>query len=79
MTRYHGGEIAKAGFYWNPAGWEITTTKKGEALPGTKETRYLRIPTILLMLVPASRSGLLVSQGRPACRPSWKYRVRREE
>jgi WYL domain len=51
MTRYHGGELVKAGFYWNPAGWEITTTKKGEALPGTKENRYLRIPTILLMVV----------------------------
>lgn len=60
MTRYNGGEVVKAGFYWNPAEWEIVTTKKGEALPGTKETRYLRIPTLLLMAVGPILGALMV-------------------
>lgn len=60
MTRYHGGEEVKAGFYWNPAGWEITTTKKGATLPGPKGTRYLRIPTILLMVVGPVLGALMV-------------------
>lgn len=60
MTRYNGGEMVKAGFYCNLAGWEMVTAKKGEALPGTKETRYLRIPTLLLMAVGPILGALMV-------------------
>ena len=61
MTHFHGGEEVKAGFYWNPAGWEIVSlAKKGEALPGTKETRYLRLPLVLLMIAGPILGGLLV-------------------
>lgn len=60
MTRYHGGEMVKAGFYWNPARWEITTAKKGGTLPGTKDLRYFRLPLALLMIAGPFLGGLLV-------------------
>ena len=61
MINYHGGDAVKAGFYWNPAQWEIVSlAKKGGALPGTKEMRYMRLPLILLMIAGPVLGGLLV-------------------
>ena len=60
MTRYHGGEEVKAGFYGNLAHWEIITAKRGEALPGPKETTYLRLPTPLLLLAGPMLGALMV-------------------
>jgi len=60
MKRYNGGETVKAGFYWNPAAWEITTAKKGGVLPGDADAHYLHIPTLLLMLVGPVLGGLMV-------------------
>lgn len=52
--------MVKAGFYWNPAGWEIVTAKKGTALPGAAETRYLRLPLVLMMIVGPILGALMV-------------------
>ncbi len=59
MTRYYGGEEVRSGFYWNPGRWEIVPVgKKGAVLPGTKEIRYLKIPTLLLMVMGPVLGGL---------------------
>lgn len=60
MTRYHGGEKVKAGFYGNLERWEIVTARNAEMLPGGKETWYLRIPTLLLMVAGPLLGALMV-------------------
>ncbi len=52
MTRYHGGEAVRSGFYWHPGRWEIISLgKKGGVLPSTAETTYVKIPVLLLMMI----------------------------
>lgn len=52
MTRYHGTDQVKMGFYWNRARWEIVTIPKGGGvLPGGHDVRYIRFPLILVMLL----------------------------
>jgi hypothetical protein len=52
MTRYHGNDTVKPGFYWNPARWEITTIAgKGGALPGNEEVNYHRVAMPLILLL----------------------------
>ncbi len=60
MFRYNGGNRVKAGFYWNPAGWEIIPAKRGDALPGGDETRYYNIPFILVLLLAPLMGALYV-------------------
>lgn len=51
MTRYNGGDRVKAGFYLNVDRWSVTTLSgKGGVLPGSDEARYLRVPTIAMLL-----------------------------
>jgi hypothetical protein len=61
MTRYHGNDPVKAGFYWNTAGWEIVTLpKKGGVLPGGDQTNYIRVPVLLIMVLGPMMGGLYV-------------------
>lgn len=62
MTRNAGGSRAKAGFYWNPAEWEMVTVPEGGGvLPGGPAQRYRRIPTAgMLLLAPAMGAAFVV-------------------
>ena len=61
MKRYHGGHRVKAGFYWTPARWEITTVpSEGGMLPGGGEITYVRFPVTLMMLVGATLGAAYV-------------------
>ncbi len=52
MTRYHGTDQVKMGFYLNRTQWEIVTIPKGGGiLPGGRDVRYIRFPLILVMLL----------------------------
>ncbi len=52
MTRYHGAQLVKGGFYWNASGWEVLSIPgEGGVLPGTKANRYTRVPLVLVMVV----------------------------
>ncbi len=63
--RYKGGEVVKAGFYWNLAEWEAKIVPaEGGPLAGTAETRYLRVP-ILVVLVLAPIMGLTYAMFLP--------------
>lgn len=52
MTRYMGGQNVKAGFYFNLESWKVTTLSgEGGVLPGGGDTRYLRVPLPLLLVL----------------------------
>ena len=51
MAHFKGNQLVKGGFYWNASGWEILNIpKEGGVLPGTPETRYARVPLLLIMV-----------------------------
>lgn len=51
MTRYNGNQQAKAGFYFDMDSWHVTTLSgEGGVLPGTGDTRYLRLPLPVLLV-----------------------------
>mgnify|MGYP001419280669 CR=1 FL=1 len=51
MTRYNGNQQAKAGFYFDRDSWHVVTLSgEGGMLPGTSETRYLRLPLPVLLV-----------------------------
>ena len=54
MARYHGGDQAKAGFYFNMTKWEVQTLSgKGGTLVGGAGERIVRVPAIgVLVLAP---------------------------
>ena len=61
MTRYHGSEAVKSGYYWNRKQWEIIAIgKRGGILPGEKSAGYLRIPLLLVVLLGPLMGGLYV-------------------
>lgn len=63
--RYKGGDVVKAGFYWNPAEWEAKIVPaEGGPLAGTAETRYFRVP-ILVVLALAPIMGLTYAMFLP--------------
>ena len=50
--RFVGGEIVKAGFYWNVREWEAQVVpREGGPLKGGPDERYLRVPLPLLLLL----------------------------
>jgi len=52
MSKYHGGQTAKSGFYWNTRTWAITMIERqGGVLPGDGHDRYTRIPVVAMLLV----------------------------
>ena len=51
MSRYQGGEQAKAGFYFNSTTWEILTLSgEGGVLAGNADVQFLRLPLPLLLV-----------------------------
>ena len=61
MFTYHGGATVKSGFYWNLAKWEIVMVpKEGGVLPGSEGHRYLRMPSLLLLVLAPLMGGLYV-------------------
>jgi hypothetical protein len=60
MLRHQGGEHVKAGFYIDVVSWQVHTISgtDGGRLPGGESTRFLRVPT-LGMLVFAPLMGAL--------------------
>jgi len=52
MTKRSGGEAAKVGFYFNTRTWEMDLHRTdGDALPGGKTDRYIRIPAVALLIL----------------------------
>lgn len=59
MRTYNSGDKVKGGFYWNAKEWSIVTVSgKTGVLPRGEAHRYIKIPTLLLLLV-APVMGLL--------------------
>jgi hypothetical protein len=51
MTRHQGGDRVNAGFYLNVESWEVATVSgSGGVLSGSAGARYLRVPTLLLLV-----------------------------
>ncbi|HEX4826159.1 MAG TPA: hypothetical protein VFV19_17805 [Candidatus Polarisedimenticolaceae bacterium] len=52
MSTKRAGDAVKAGFYFNFRTWEIHLHKtSGDALPGSPDERYTRIPAVALLLL----------------------------
>lgn len=51
MSRHHGGEQVEAGFYLNLDTWEVATLSgEGGTLPGGRDARFQRVPTLALLV-----------------------------
>lgn len=51
MAGYYGGQNVKDGYYLNLATLELTSVVgERSILPGSKQTRYIRVPLPLLMI-----------------------------
>jgi hypothetical protein len=52
MLRHQGGDHVKAGFYLDLDSWEIKmiSGREGATLEGSPATRYLRIPTLGMLI-----------------------------
>jgi len=58
MTNYKGGELVKAGFYWNRGKWAAEVVPaEGGTLAGTPETLYTRIPWPALLVIAPAMGG----------------------
>jgi hypothetical protein len=61
MTRQQGGEVVKGGFYWNQAQWRLENVEgRFGMLPGGEESRYLRVPTLMMFLLAPLMGALFV-------------------
>ncbi len=61
MTRYHGNDSVKGGFYWSRSEWKIVTVpRKGGPLPGAAEARYIRLPGLLILVLGPFMGALYV-------------------
>ena len=61
MIRYAGGNRVKGGLYWGLAEWHILPIpKEGGVLPGEPETRYLRVPLVMMLILGPMMGALLV-------------------
>lgn len=61
MTRYHGEDRVKGGLYWNLTRWQIVTIDgDGGVLPGEAETRYVRVPALMMLVLGPIMGGLYV-------------------
>jgi len=61
MFKHKGGDVVKGGFYWNQANWHLENVEgKSGTLPGGEETRYAKLPTILLFAVAPLMGALFV-------------------
>jgi hypothetical protein len=61
MFKHRGGQTVKGGFYWNQAQWRLENVEgKSGLLPGDDETRYARVPTLLLFVLAPLMGALFV-------------------
>lgn len=61
MLTHEGGRKARGGFYWNVRGWSIVTVPRGGgALPGDRDSHYLRLPVVVLLALAPVMGGLYV-------------------
>ncbi len=61
MRTMAGGTLVGNGYYWNVARWELVPVRRdGEALPGGRGDRYLRVPLPLVFALLPVMGGLLV-------------------
>lgn len=61
MARHIGGSPAQSGYYWSPRHWSITPIPRpGGFLPGGPGDRYLRVPTLAVLLLMPILGGLFV-------------------
>jgi hypothetical protein len=61
MFTYKGGDSVKGGFYWNRGTWHLENVEgKTGTLPGDGGTRYVWIPTLLMLLLAPVMGGLFV-------------------
>lgn len=61
MFKYNGGQTVKGGFYWNRGTWRLENIEgKTGTLPGDSATRYLWVPTLLMLLLAPIMGGLFV-------------------
>jgi hypothetical protein len=61
MFTYKGGDTVKGGFYWNRGTWHLENVEgKRGTLSGSGETRYLWIPTLLMLILAPVMGGLFV-------------------
>jgi hypothetical protein len=58
MTKYTGGDVVKAGFYWNRGHWGADVVPAaGGALPGGAETVYYRVGWPVMLVVAPVMGG----------------------
>lgn len=61
MRTRNGGQEAKVGFWWNMKTWEMTLVKAtGDTLPGDGSAKYIRVPTLALVLLGPAMGALFV-------------------
>ncbi|HUC43966.1 MAG TPA: hypothetical protein VMR65_08010 [Candidatus Sulfotelmatobacter sp.] len=61
MITRKAGEAAKAGFYFNPKTWDIHLHRSdGAILPTGEGERYLRVPTVALLVLGPAMGFLFV-------------------
>jgi len=61
MKTRAAGETAKGGFYFNLRTWEIHLHRRnGETLPGNDSDRFIRIPTVALLVLGPAMGFLFV-------------------
>ena len=62
MKAIHGNRKAETGYYWHIKGWEIVPISDHQGtLPGTDSDRYLRVPTVaLLVLAPVMGASFVM-------------------
>ena len=61
MFTFTGGATVKGGFYWNRGTWHLENVEGTTGtLPGDGNTRYLWIPTLLMLLLAPVMGGLFV-------------------
>jgi hypothetical protein len=62
MMAREGGMAVRTGFYWNLRGWQLLTVpKQGGLLPGGIDDRYVRVPVLLMLLLPFIGFAMLAS------------------
>ncbi len=61
MTTYCGGAAVRSGYYWNAGKWAVVPmARDGEALPGARDERFLRLPLLAVLLALPALGGLFV-------------------
>jgi hypothetical protein len=61
MFTYTGGESVKGGFYWNRGTWHLENVEgKAGTLTGDSGTRYIWVPTLLMLVLAPVMGALFV-------------------